>query len=103
MAQLYSSPLVTVAAIRGACPAGGCGIAMCCDWRVMTQQGHIGLNEVALGIRVPFMWCQLMGRIVGQATADRLTQFATLLPPAEAKKVRAVKLRVSDLFLSGCE
>ncbi len=36
-----------VAAIRGACPAGGCCIAMACDARIMTQHGNIGLNEVS--------------------------------------------------------
>ena len=32
---------------------------MCCDWRVMTEQGYIGLNEVAIGISVPEKWCNL--------------------------------------------
>ena len=40
---------------RGACPAGGCILALCCDERVMTDDSTscIGLNEVALGIAVP--------------------------------------------------
>jgi hypothetical protein len=40
---------------RGACPAGGCILALCCDERVMTDDSAscIGLNEVALGIAVP--------------------------------------------------
>ena len=41
LARLYRSPLVTVAAIKGACPAGGCCLSLCCDLRVMTQQVHI--------------------------------------------------------------
>ena len=41
-----------MAAIRGACPAGGCCLSLCCDFRIMTDFGHIGLNEVALGISV---------------------------------------------------
>jgi hypothetical protein len=48
--QPYSC--VQVAAIRGACPAGGCCLSLCCDFRIMTEFGHIGLNEVALGIAV---------------------------------------------------
>lgn len=67
MARLYSSPLATVAAIRGACPAGGCGLALCCDVRLMSREvGHIGLNEVALGIPVPLFWGRLMTRVIGQ-------------------------------------
>ena len=70
------SPLVTIAAIRGACPAAGCNIALCCDHRIMTAQGYIGLNEVAIGISVPEMWCNLMGRTIGQGPASQLLQFA---------------------------
>jgi hypothetical protein len=49
--RLYLSRLATIAAIRGACPAGGCMMSMCCDHRVMSSVGSIGLNEVQLGIR----------------------------------------------------
>ncbi|EFN55461.1 hypothetical protein CHLNCDRAFT_133803 [Chlorella variabilis] len=87
LARLYTSPLVTVAAIRGACPAGGCCLAMCCDYRVMTEAGSIGLNEVALGISVPKMWAGLMARIIGIGPAERLLQFAVMLQPEAAKEV----------------
>ena len=40
LARLYRTPLVTIAAIKGACPAGGCCLSMCCDVRVMTEQVH---------------------------------------------------------------
>lgn len=52
LANLYRSRLITVAAIKGACPAGGCVIALCCDYRIMTNDNKsvIGLNEVALGM-----------------------------------------------------
>ena len=53
LARLYRTPLLTLAAIRGACPAGGCCMALCCDLRFMVDgPGHIGLNEV----RVPEHW-----------------------------------------------
>lgn len=87
LARLYRSPLVTIAAIRGACPAGGCCLSLCCDLRIMADgSGHIGLNEVAIGISVPLYWARLMARVVGQASAERLCQFATLVAPQEAKK-----------------
>eukprot|EP00210_Caulerpa_lentillifera_P009672 g9228.t1 len=53
LAKLLYSPLITVAAIRGECPAGGCALSLCCDYRLMTDFGRIGLNEVGLGIPVP--------------------------------------------------
>ncbi len=83
-ARLYRSRLVTVAAIRGACPAGGCALALCCDYRVMTDFGNIGLNEVALGIPVPAYWAQLMLRTVGQRIAEKLLPYGLLATADEA-------------------
>ncbi|KFM23958.1 Enoyl-CoA delta isomerase 1, mitochondrial [Auxenochlorella protothecoides] len=84
LARLYSTRLATVAAIRGACPAGGCAISLACDYRVMTEHGHIGLNEVALGISVPKFWAGLMGRVIGARTAERLCLNAELPDPRRA-------------------
>ncbi|CAK9004906.1 Isocitrate lyase (ICL) (Isocitrase) (Isocitratsysase) [Durusdinium trenchii] len=90
LSSIYGSRLATVAAINGACPAGGCMLAMCCaarrglegasanshkrlaqahpnptcaveDWRIITYDGSMGLNEVALGIPVPRVWCEPPG------------------------------------------
>merc|ERR1711994_161685 len=44
--QLYSFSLPTAAAITGHSPAGGCLLALCCDYRVMQgPKFTIGLNE----------------------------------------------------------
>ena len=87
LARLYRSPLVNIAAIRGACPAGGCAISLCCDYRIMTEQGHIGLNEVALGISVPAKWAGLMQNTIGQGKAEQMLQFAKLASPQEALQI----------------
>ena len=79
-----------VCAIRGACPAGGCCLALCCDFRVMTDAGHMGLNEVALGIAVPEFWGALMAQRIGAGPADKMLQFARLVPPQEALKLGLV-------------
>ena len=95
LARLYRSPLATVAAVRGACPAGGCAISMCCDVRIMAEQGHIGLNEVALGIAVPAKWGGLMSNIIGQGKAEQMLQFAKLVSPQEALQMGLVHQVVS--------
>jgi len=102
LARLYRSPLFTVAAIRGACPAAGCCIAMCCDYRIMTEKGHIGLNEVALGIPVPIYWTELFLQTVGSGPGEKLLKSGKFLTPAEALKlglldevVPAAELRVA--------
>ena len=52
---LYMAPIPMIAAVNGAAPAGGCLIAMSCDYRVMAQHPkfNIGLNETLLGIVAP--------------------------------------------------
>lgn len=95
LARLYRSPLITVSAIRGACPAGGCAISMCCDMRIMSEQGHIGLNEVALGISVPAMWAKLMSNTIGQGKAEQMLEFARLVTPQEALQIGLVHQIVS--------
>lgn len=98
LARLLVSPLATVAAIRGACPAGGCALSLCCDARLMLDgpAAVIGLNEVALGIPVPRMWGRLLARVVGQAASERLCLSASLVKPA-----RALELGLVDAIVSG--
>ncbi|GMH34332.1 hypothetical protein BSKO_02166 [Bryopsis sp. KO-2023] len=99
LSDLYKSPLVTVAAIRGQCPAGGCILSMCCDYTVMTETGSIGLNEVALGIPVPVYWGRLMGTKVGHSVAEKLLLTAKLLSPQEALKIGLVDETVPKRIL----
>jgi 3,2-trans-enoyl-CoA isomerase len=87
LARLYASPLITIAAVKGACPAGGCCLAMCCDFRVVTEDVSIGLNEVAIGITVPGNWIKVMISIIGQGKTDKLTQFARSIGAEEALKI----------------
>ncbi len=58
---------------------------MCCDHRVMSSQGTIGLNEVQLGIPVPKFWGLLMARIIGTKAADKLLLTGKLASAPEAK------------------
>lgn len=88
--NLYRSRLVTVAAIRGACPAAGCGIALCCDHRVMTRNGFIGLNEVERGIPVPKFWGLLMIRSAGQRNSEKLLFNGSVATPEEAQRIGLV-------------
>ncbi|KAJ8373139.1 hypothetical protein AAFF_G00271030 [Aldrovandia affinis] len=54
--KICGSNMVTIAAINGNSPAGGCMMALACDYRIMAENPHysIGLNEVKLGIVAPF-------------------------------------------------
>jgi Delta3-Delta2-enoyl-CoA isomerase len=87
LCRLLRSPLATVCAIRGACPAGGCAVALCCDYRIQSSEsGTFGLNEVALGIPVPKFWAQRFVACSNDpAKADLTLQLGKLLTPGEAK------------------
>jgi enoyl-CoA hydratase/carnithine racemase len=67
-----------VAAIAGHAPAGGCVLALCCDYRVMARSPdpakpfRIGLNEVQVGLAAPDCIQHLMRRVVGTYRAERL-------------------------------
>lgn len=104
LAKLYRSRLATIAAIRGASPAGGCIIAMCCDHRVMSTNGTIGLNEVQLGIPVPKFWALLMGRLIGSKAADKLLLTGKMVNPQEAKALGLVdELVPKDQLIAAAE
>lgn len=91
LSKLYASRLITVAAIRGACPAGGCALSLCCDYRIMTDFGHIGLNEVALGISVPKFWAKRLQDVIGIAPiSDQLLLQAKLISPQQARDIHLV-------------
>lgn len=96
LSKIYSSSMVTVAAINGACPAGGCGLALCCDYRVISADGSIGLNEVQLGIPVPQFWVELFTRTVGQRQAEMLLQTGQLVPSAHAVQLGLVDAVVAS-------
>jgi 3,2-trans-enoyl-CoA isomerase len=101
LCDLLVSPLATAAAIRGACPAGGCCLALCCDRRVIVGSGGggnggngpaptLGLNEVALGIPVPKFWARLMALRCGDRAAERLCLGGEQVGPEEALRIGLV-------------
>lgn len=89
LTRLYASPLYTIAAIPGECPAGGCILSMCCDYRIMVSTpespSKIGLNEVALGIPVPKFWGRLMMSLVGDAKGESMLMTAEQPTATDAK------------------
>lgn len=104
LAHLYRSPLVTVAAVRGACPAGGCVLAMCCDYRIITPDGSMGLNEVAIGLTPPPYWGKVMIKILGEVKADRALTFASMFKADEALRIGLVDEMVEkDALLPAAE
>ena len=87
---LASSPVPVAAAITGHNPAGGCVLALCCDYRVMARSSdpakpfRIGLNETQVGLAVPDAIQHLMRRVVGAQRAERLIVAGALVESERA-------------------
>jgi Delta3-Delta2-enoyl-CoA isomerase len=83
--SLVSFKKPMVAAISGHSPAGGCVLALCCDYRIMAEgKFRIGLNEVPVGIIVPENIFHLYSFWLGQANAYRFLLEGKLMKPEEA-------------------
>ena len=84
--ELTSFPKPLFAAISGFSPAGGCVMAVCCDYRLMAEgdKFQIGLNEVAVGIRVPAYIFHLYSFWIGSRKAYQNLMQGRLLGVDEA-------------------
>ncbi len=88
---LAESPVPVVAAIAGHSPAGGCVLALCCDYRIMARGPfRIGLNEVQVGLVAPDAIQHLMRRVVGPYRAERLLVSGSLIDSETALSVGLV-------------
>lgn len=85
--KLYGSPFPTVAVINGHSPAGGCLLAMCCEYRVMLPNFTIGLNETQLGIVAPTWFQATMRNTLSRRESELALTLGTLFSTEEALKV----------------
>jgi len=89
-------PVPVVAAIGGHAPAGGCVLALCCDYRVMARSEdpakpfRIGLNETQVGLVVPVGILRLMQRVVGVYRAERLVVAGDMVEAERAERIGLV-------------
>ena len=86
---LYLHPAPVVALVEGHAIAGGCVLALCCDWRVSgaDEKARHGLNEVALGLQFPPKTWAIVNARLPSTTREQVLLGAGLHPPAEALRL----------------
>lgn len=94
--QLYGSSFPTVAAINGHSPAGGCLLAMCCEYRVMVNNYTIGLNETQLGIVAPDWFMATMKNTISARETELALTSGRLYTTEEALNVGLVDEVAAD-------
>jgi enoyl-CoA hydratase/carnithine racemase len=89
--SIAKSSVPVAAAITGHNPAGGCVLALCCDYRVMAEGAfRIGLNETQVALAVPDAIQYLMRRIIGAHRAERLIVPGTMVDAQQAFEIGLV-------------
>ena len=76
---LYTLPMPTVCAVCGHAVAGGNILALTCDYRIgSTENRKIGLNEILLGLPVPYLADLMLRQVSGdRAATERLYRAIT--------------------------
>jgi enoyl-CoA hydratase len=86
MIKVYACSKPIVAAVNGHAIAGGCVLALMCDWRIAADDPglRIGLNETQLGIGLPAIVIEALRTAVPPASILPIAIEGTLFSPAEA-------------------
>jgi len=100
--SLYKLPKPTIAALTGHATAGGCILALCCDQRLIAEGRRlIGLNEIKLGVPVPFIAECILRQIMDGRTVRQIVEGGGFYSPFEALRIGFVdESRPSDHLLS---
>jgi len=93
---IEACPRPVIARINGHALGGGCELTLCCDYRIMVEDGRsrIGQTESALGIIPGAGGTQRLPRLIGKARALPLLYESTRLSAAEAEAVGLVNRAV---------
>lgn len=88
---LYTLPKPTVAAITGHAIAGGCILALCCDYRLIGDgRKLVGLNEIKLGVPVPYLADCILQSLVGTRRTQEVVEMGEFYEAQEALEMGLV-------------
>ena len=85
--KLLTLPLPTAAAIAGHATAGGTILALACDYRFIAEGRNLmGLNEIRIGLPVPYLADLMLRATVPERVATRIVYGGDLIEPPQAHK-----------------
>ncbi len=89
--QLYALPKPTIAAIPGHAIAGGCILALSCDYRTIAEGRNLmGLNEIKLGAPVPYPADCMLRDLIGSRKTRQVMEFGEFFAPDELLQLGVV-------------
>jgi enoyl-CoA hydratase/carnithine racemase len=91
MLALYTLPMPTACAIESHAVAGGTILALTCDMRYgVAEKKLMGLNEVQLGVPVPYLADMMVRQIIGDRQATRMLFGGDLISLPDARRMGLV-------------
>ena len=88
---LYTLPMPTAAAIAGHAPAAGTILALACDFRMIASGKKLmGLNEIKIGLPVPFLADLMLRQVVRDRAATEIEYTGELLIPEKSQALALV-------------
>ena len=91
LVNMFSYPKPLYSLIGGHCPAGGTVMVIMTDYRIMADGKYvIGLNEVDVGLTVPYGIGMVFQYVAGKRNAEDLLLKAKLISPSEALQLGLV-------------
>jgi enoyl-CoA hydratase/carnithine racemase len=100
---LFSMRKPVVAAIAGHAVAGGCVLALTADHRILRRGSQIGLNEVRVGLPLPWSVALLLKSAVPPGALSRVALLGENFADEEARAIGLVhEVRDAEGFEAAC-
>ena len=86
--DIFTLPMPTVCAITGHAIAGGTILASSCDYRFLASGRKLmGLNEIKIGVPVPYLSDLMLRQIVGDRAATEMVYLGEFIEPDKALSI----------------
>ena len=88
--KIENCPKPVIAAVNGFALGGGCELAMCCHFRIASENAKFGQPEVNLGLIPGYGGTQRMTQLIGKGKAMELMMTGDMIGAEEARSLGLV-------------